>query len=348
HVFFPIPVHCSPPKAVANAHIDAGNRTELNSRLRYSCKPGYKRKAGTSSLIQCVLWNGSQPRWTEPTLQCIRTSWGEAGTPPPNRRMGRNASATRVLFPPKESEMGRLDNFDSLTYQTTWRVRVPADGVSLLCFPQGDPALSREAPGAASTTQRAGTTSASPNSSPSPAPSQSPVPPAPDGPSPDGSRPPEMVPTPDTPTLGEGTTALPMPPSDYAAGWADSQGMPTSPGAWGTHKGSLAFPMELFLLSDLLFSEAPPSIHPSPTFAAQHFLFSPFPVSIRSVASSVGLLALLAIGIAAVCCWRRRRRRRRRRKGARQGYAVTETDIPMEGIPSGNEEVPPPVIVPTG
>ncbi|RMB90271.1 hypothetical protein DUI87_33304 [Hirundo rustica rustica] len=38
---------CSRPKAVANAHIDAGNRTELNSRLRYSCKPGYKRKAGT-------------------------------------------------------------------------------------------------------------------------------------------------------------------------------------------------------------------------------------------------------------------------------------------------------------
>ncbi|XP_054149643.1 interleukin-15 receptor subunit alpha [Melozone crissalis] len=189
-------VHCSPPKAVANAHIDAGHRTELNSRLRYSCNPGYKRKAGTSSLIQCVLWNGSQPRWTDPTLQCIR-----------------------------------------------------------------DPALSRESPGAASTTQRAGTTSASPNSSPSPAPSQSPVPPAPDGASPDGSRPPEMAPTPDTSRLGEGTTPLPIPPSDYAA------------------------------------------------------------VSIQSVASSVG---------------------------TRQGYAVTETDIPMEGIPSGNEEVPPPVIVPTG
>nr|XP_054486955.1 interleukin-15 receptor subunit alpha isoform X2 [Agelaius phoeniceus] len=208
-------VHCSPPKAVANAHIDAGNRTELNSRLRYSCKPGYKRKAGTSSLIQCILWNGSQPRWTHPTLQCIR-----------------------------------------------------------------DPALSRESPGAASTTQRAGTTSASPNSSPSPAPSQSPVPPAPDG-----SRPPEMVPTLDTSTLGEGTAPLPIPPTEYAA------------------------------------------------------------VSIQSVASSVGLLVLLAIGIAAICCWRRRRRRR---KCSRQGYVVTEADVPMEGIPSGNEEVAPPVIVPTG
>ncbi|XP_074396300.1 interleukin-15 receptor subunit alpha [Zonotrichia albicollis] len=176
-------VHCSPPKAVANAHIDAGNRTELHSRLRYSCNPGYKRKAGTSSLIQCVLWNGSRPRWTDPSLQCIR-----------------------------------------------------------------DPALSREGPGAESTTQ--GITGASPNPSPSPAPSESPVPPAPHGPSPDGSRPPEMVPTPDTATLGEGTTALPVPPSDSAA------------------------------------------------------------VSIQSVASSVGLLALLAIGIAACCCWRRRRRRK--------------------------------------
>ncbi|XP_030917756.1 interleukin-15 receptor subunit alpha-like [Geospiza fortis] len=208
----PLPVHCSHPKAVANAHIDAGNHTELNSRLRYSCNPGYKRKAGTSSLIQCILWNGSEPRWTDPTLRCIR-----------------------------------------------------------------DPALSRESPGAASTTQR-GTTSASPNSSPSPASSQSPVPPAPDG-----SRPPEMVPTLDTSALGEGTTPLPIAPTDYAA------------------------------------------------------------VSIQSVASSVGLLVLLAIGIAAVCCWRRRRR-----KGTRQGYAVTEMDIPMEGIPSDNEELPPPVIVPTG
>ncbi|CAN8175957.1 unnamed protein product [Coccothraustes coccothraustes] len=207
-------VHCSPPKAVANAHIDAGNRTELNSRLRYSCNPGYKRRAGTSSLIQCILWNGSQPRWTDPTLQCIR-----------------------------------------------------------------DPALSRESPGPASTTQR-GTTGASPNSSPSPASRQSPVPPAPDGPSPAGSRPPEMVPTLDTSTPGEGTTSLPIPPTDYAA------------------------------------------------------------VSIRSVASSAGLLVLLAVGIVAVCCWRR--------KSTRQGYTVTERDIPMEGIPSGNEEVAPPVIVPTG
>nr|XP_041576814.1 interleukin-15 receptor subunit alpha [Taeniopygia guttata] len=75
--------HCSRPKAVANARIEVGNRTELNSRLRYSCNPGYKRKAGTSNLIQCILWNGSEPRWTDPTLQCIRDpslSWETPGT----------------------------------------------------------------------------------------------------------------------------------------------------------------------------------------------------------------------------------------------------------------------------
>ncbi|KAM4900899.1 interleukin-15 receptor subunit alpha [Sylvia borin] len=177
---------CSLPKAVANAHIDAGNRTELNSRLRYSCNAGYKRKAGTSSLIQCILWNGSQPRWTHPTLQCIR-----------------------------------------------------------------DPALSWETPGLESTTQRAGTTGASPNPSPSPPSRQPPVPPAPDGLSPDGSRPPEMIPTLDTSTLAEATTSLPIPPTDFAAGWANFQGNTNLP--WG-----LVHPQRLFCFSSGIF----PSLQP--------------------------------------------------------------------------------------
>ncbi|KAM6385127.1 uncharacterized protein FN964_014769 isoform 2-T3 [Alca torda] len=67
------PVRCSRPKDVANAHIDVGNNTLLNTRLRYTCNPGYKRKAGTSSLIQCIFHNGStEPDWTPTKLQCIR------------------------------------------------------------------------------------------------------------------------------------------------------------------------------------------------------------------------------------------------------------------------------------
>ncbi|XP_071590371.1 interleukin-15 receptor subunit alpha isoform X4 [Heliangelus exortis] len=64
---------CSHPKEVPNAHIQVGNTTQLNTLLRYTCNPGYKRKAGTSNLIQCVLPQGStQPAWTPPMLQCIR------------------------------------------------------------------------------------------------------------------------------------------------------------------------------------------------------------------------------------------------------------------------------------
>uniref|UniRef100_A0A8C0U5K2 Sushi domain-containing protein n=1 Tax=Cyanistes caeruleus TaxID=156563 RepID=A0A8C0U5K2_CYACU len=143
------------PKAVANAHIEAGNRTELNSRLRYSCNPGYKRKAGTSSLIQCILWNGSEPRWTDPTLQCIRKSGN----------LGRNTSATQALFLPKDSEMeGKLrsrirgipNGSKIILTDSAKRLEFhfPADGVSLLCFPKGDPAHSWETPSMESTTQR--------------------------------------------------------------------------------------------------------------------------------------------------------------------------------------------------
>ncbi|XP_035188408.1 interleukin-15 receptor subunit alpha isoform X3 [Oxyura jamaicensis] len=71
-------VRCSRPKDVANAHIEAGNTTQLNTCLRYTCKPGYKRKAGTSSLIQCVLHN-AKPVWTHTSLQCIR----DPALPPP-------------------------------------------------------------------------------------------------------------------------------------------------------------------------------------------------------------------------------------------------------------------------
>ncbi|XP_009575651.1 PREDICTED: interleukin-15 receptor subunit alpha [Fulmarus glacialis] len=79
-----VPARCNRPKDVANAHIDVGNNTLLNTRLRYTCNPGYKRKAGTSSLIQCILRDGStEPDWTETTLQCIRDPALPSLTPSP-------------------------------------------------------------------------------------------------------------------------------------------------------------------------------------------------------------------------------------------------------------------------
>ncbi|XP_010013740.1 PREDICTED: interleukin-15 receptor subunit alpha-like, partial [Nestor notabilis] len=78
------PMRCSHPKDVANAHIDVGNNTLLHTRLRYTCNPGYKRKAGTSSLIQCILRDdSSEPDWTHTTLQCIRDPALAPETPSP-------------------------------------------------------------------------------------------------------------------------------------------------------------------------------------------------------------------------------------------------------------------------
>ncbi|XP_071409011.1 interleukin-15 receptor subunit alpha isoform X2 [Pithys albifrons albifrons] len=75
---------CSRPQDVPNAHIEVGTDMGLHSLLRYSCAVGYKRRAGTSSLIRCVQPDGSaRPRWTHPTLQCIRDPALARQTPGP-------------------------------------------------------------------------------------------------------------------------------------------------------------------------------------------------------------------------------------------------------------------------
>lgn len=50
------------------------------SRERYSCFSGFKRKAGTSSLTECVYnQTTGTARWTRPTLKCIREWLRPAG-----------------------------------------------------------------------------------------------------------------------------------------------------------------------------------------------------------------------------------------------------------------------------
>ncbi|XP_021239948.1 uncharacterized protein LOC110392215 isoform X3 [Numida meleagris] len=78
-----VAVRCGRPKDVANAFIDAGDAVLLHTSLRYTCKLGYKRKAGTSTLIQCVLDHG-KPVWTSTELQCIRTTTTPAAAPVPS------------------------------------------------------------------------------------------------------------------------------------------------------------------------------------------------------------------------------------------------------------------------
>uniref|UniRef100_A0A671FEM6 Interleukin-15 receptor subunit alpha n=1 Tax=Rhinolophus ferrumequinum TaxID=59479 RepID=A0A671FEM6_RHIFE len=63
---------CSTPKSIEHADIHVKSYNE-NSRERYICNSGFKRKAGTSSLTKCQrdeVTNITQ--WTTPTLKCIR------------------------------------------------------------------------------------------------------------------------------------------------------------------------------------------------------------------------------------------------------------------------------------
>uniref|UniRef100_A0A3P8WSR5 Sushi domain-containing protein n=1 Tax=Cynoglossus semilaevis TaxID=244447 RepID=A0A3P8WSR5_CYNSE len=54
-------------------------QTCYTDTFRYTCIPGYVRKAGTSNLIRCKRLNGSV-NWTTASLQCIRKK-----TQPPHR-----------------------------------------------------------------------------------------------------------------------------------------------------------------------------------------------------------------------------------------------------------------------
>uniref|UniRef100_A0A287DBE9 Interleukin-15 receptor subunit alpha n=1 Tax=Ictidomys tridecemlineatus TaxID=43179 RepID=A0A287DBE9_ICTTR len=62
---------CPTPISVEHADIRVKSYT-LNSRERYVCNSGFKRKAGTSSLTECVLNKTTNTaHWTTPSLKCI-------------------------------------------------------------------------------------------------------------------------------------------------------------------------------------------------------------------------------------------------------------------------------------
>lgn len=103
-------VQCGRPKDVANAIINAGDTALVNTILRYTCKLGYKRKAGTSTLIQCILIS-DKPVWTHTELQCIRDPALPPQTPSPElptvttSQRGTNTPSATVPVPSPETSV---------------------------------------------------------------------------------------------------------------------------------------------------------------------------------------------------------------------------------------------------
>ncbi|XP_030617632.1 interleukin-15 receptor subunit alpha isoform X2 [Delphinapterus leucas] len=65
-------ITCPTPTSVKHADIWVKSYN-LNSRERYVCNSGFKRKAGTSSLTECVFNKTVNiAHWTTPNLKCIR------------------------------------------------------------------------------------------------------------------------------------------------------------------------------------------------------------------------------------------------------------------------------------
>uniref|UniRef100_A0A8C6DIR4 Interleukin-15 receptor subunit alpha n=1 Tax=Moschus moschiferus TaxID=68415 RepID=A0A8C6DIR4_MOSMO len=71
-VYTSVGITCPTPTSVEHADIQVKNYS-INSRERYVCNSGFKRKAGTSSLTQCVFNETAKvAHWTTPNLKCIR------------------------------------------------------------------------------------------------------------------------------------------------------------------------------------------------------------------------------------------------------------------------------------
>ncbi|KAK1169056.1 interleukin-15 receptor subunit alpha-like isoform X3 [Acipenser oxyrinchus oxyrinchus] len=63
----------------------------VGQSYRYNCKRGYKRKAGTSSLIHCMNESGTV-QWSLPNLKCIRDPKLKGATDPPQINKGSTAA----------------------------------------------------------------------------------------------------------------------------------------------------------------------------------------------------------------------------------------------------------------
>ncbi|XP_024109099.2 interleukin-15 receptor subunit alpha isoform X7 [Pongo abelii] len=137
-------ITCPPPMSVEHADIWVKSYS-LYSRERYVCNSGFKRKAGTSSLTECVLNKATNvAHWTTPSLKCIKPA---ASSPSSNT----TAATTAAIVPgsrltPSKSpstgttEIGSHESSHGTPSQTTaktWELTASASHQPPGVYPQG-------------------------------------------------------------------------------------------------------------------------------------------------------------------------------------------------------------------
>ncbi|XP_017727947.1 PREDICTED: interleukin-15 receptor subunit alpha isoform X4 [Rhinopithecus bieti] len=136
-------ITCPPPVSVEHADIRVKSYS-LYSRERYICNSGFKRKAGTSSLTECVLNKATNiAHWTTPSLKCIKPT---ASSPSSNT----TAATTAAIVPSSRlvpstspstgtTEIGSHESSHgpSQTTAKTWELTASASHQPPGVYPQG-------------------------------------------------------------------------------------------------------------------------------------------------------------------------------------------------------------------
>uniref|UniRef100_A0ABK0LES1 Interleukin 15 receptor subunit alpha n=1 Tax=Rattus norvegicus TaxID=10116 RepID=A0ABK0LES1_RAT len=95
-------ITCPTPISIEHADIRVKNYS-VNSRERYVCNSGFKRKAGTSTLTECVInKNTNVAHWTTPNLKCIRDPSLAHYSPVPTVVTPKVTSQPESLSPPEK------------------------------------------------------------------------------------------------------------------------------------------------------------------------------------------------------------------------------------------------------
>ncbi|XP_036921809.1 interleukin-15 receptor subunit alpha isoform X3 [Sturnira hondurensis] len=89
---------CSTPTSIEHANIQVKSYNE-NSRERYICNFGFKRKAGTSSLTKCLRNEDTNiTQWTIPSLKCIKPAFTFKSDTPTATKPG-TTPGSRLMTP---------------------------------------------------------------------------------------------------------------------------------------------------------------------------------------------------------------------------------------------------------